>query len=549
MKRIFVFMTMVTMMATGSMKAQTARYDIVPLPRSIVQQHAPGFVLGEKTAIVYADGLEKEARFLSDYVAEMTQMKLAVRPFAKKSDARGNILLSIAVPDKKKVVIEPNEEAYTLTVTAKGVAISGQTAAAVFRGVQTLRKSLPIVKESGSQIALPAVVIQDEPRFAYRGMHLDCSRHFFPVEFVKRFIDLIALHGMNKFHWHITDDQGWRFESKKYPKLTSIGGWRSGTVVGRNSGIDDGIRHGGFYTQEECRDIVRYAADRHITIIPEIDMPGHMVAALAAYPEYGCTGGPYEVEHTWGVFADVLCPGKEQTFKFVEDVLSEVIDVFPSEYIHIGGDECPRDRWKTCDLCQQRIKNEGIKGEGKQTAEDHLQGYFTKRVEKFLHTKGKRLIGWDELLGCDVDVTSTIMSWRGAEPGAKAAKLGHDVIMTPNSPMYFDHYQTDKTNNEPLSIGGNSPTEKVYAFEPVAADLTPEEAKHILGVQANVWTEYIYSTQHVEYQILPRMAALAEVQWLQPDQKDFDAFKERVTRLKAIYDLNQWRVAQHLFKK
>lgn len=549
MKRIFVFMTMVTMMATGSMKAQTARYDIVPLPRSIVQQHAPGFVLGEKTAIVYADGLEKEARFLSDYVAEMTQMKLAVRPLAKKSDARGNILLSIAVPNKKKVVVEPNEEAYTLTVTAKGVAISGQTAAAVFRGVQTLRKSLPIVKGSGSQIALPAVVIQDEPRFAYRGMHLDCSRHFFPVEFVKRFIDLIALHGMNKFHWHITDDQGWRFESKKYPKLTSIGGWRSGTVVGRNSGIDDGIRHGGFYTQEECRDIVRYAADRHITIIPEIDMPGHMVAALAAYPEYGCTGGPYEVEHTWGVFADVLCPGKEQTFKFVEDVLSEVIDVFPSEYIHIGGDECPRDRWKTCDLCQQRIKNEGIKGEGKQTAEDHLQGYFTKRVEKFLHTKGKRLIGWDELLGCDVDVTSTIMSWRGAEPGAKAAKLGHDVIMTPNSPMYFDHYQTDKTNNEPLSIGGNSPVAKVYAFEPVAADLTPEEAKHILGVQANVWTEYIYSTQHVEYQILPRMAALAEVQWLQPDQKDFDAFKERVTRLKAIYDLNQWRVAQHLFKK
>ena len=549
MKRIFVFMTMVTMMATGSMRAQTARYDIVPLPRSIVQQHAPGFVLGEKTAIVYADGLEKEARFLSDYVAEMTQMKLAVRPFAKKSDARGNILLSIAVPNKKKVVVEPNEEAYTLTVTAKGVAISGQTAAAVFRGVQTLRKSLPIVKESGGQIALPAVVIQDEPRFAYRGMHLDCSRHFFPIDFVKKYIDLIALHGMNKFHWHITDDQGWRFESKKYPKLTSIGGWRSGTVVGRNSGIDDGIRHGGFYTQEECRDIVRYAADRHITIIPEIDMPGHMVAALAAYPEYGCTGGPYEVEHTWGVFADVLCPGKEQTFKFVEDVLSEVIDVFPSEYIHIGGDECPRDRWKTCDLCQQRIKNEGIKGEGKQTAEDHLQGYFTKRVEKFLHSKGKRLIGWDELLGCDVDVTSTIMSWRGAEPGAKAAKLGHDVIMTPNSPMYFDHYQTDKTNNEPLSIGGNSPVAKVYAFEPVAADLTPEEAKHILGVQANVWTEYIYSTQHVEYQILPRMAALAEVQWLQPDQKDFDAFKERVTRLKAIYDLNQWRVAQHLFKK
>ena len=546
MKRIFVFFSMMTMLATGA-KAQTARYDIVPLPRTIAVQQAPGFVLSEKTAVVYADGLEKEARFLSEYVEEMTQMKLAVRPFAKKSDARGNIVLSIAVPDKKKVVDEPNEEAYTIEVTAKGVAISGQTAAAVFRGVQTLRKSLPIVEET-AQVVLPAVKIADEPRFGYRGMHLDCSRHFFPVEFAKRYIDLIALHGMNKFHWHITDDQGWRFESKKYPKLTSIGGWRSGTVVGRNSGIDDGIRHGGFYTQDECREIVRYAADRHITVIPEIDMPGHMVAALAAYPEFGCTGGPYEVEHTWGVFADVLCPGKERTFKFVEDVLSEVIDVFPSEYIHIGGDECPRDRWKKCPLCQQRIKDEGIKGEGKQSAEDHLQGYFTKRVEKFLHAKGKRLIGWDELLGCDVDVTSTIMSWRGAEPGAKAAKLGHDVIMTPNSPMYFDHYQTDKTNNEPLSIGGNSPVEKVYAFEPVAADLTPEQAKHILGVQANVWAEYIYSTQHVEYQVLPRMAALAEVQWMQPDQKNFEAFKERVTRLKAIYDLHHWRVAQHIFK-
>ncbi|MBR1468636.1 MAG: beta-N-acetylhexosaminidase [Prevotella sp.] len=553
MKRIFVLIGMMTMLVSMPSQAQTARYDIVPLPRSIAQQQAPGFVLNKQTAIVYADGLEKEARFLSGYVKEMTQFDLPTRPIAKKNDARGNIQLALAAPvtakGKKKAAAKPNEEAYTISVTAKGVTITGQTAKAVFLGVQTLRKSLPVLAEQPEMVNLPAVVIQDEPRFAYRGMHLDCSRHFFPVEFVKEFIDLIALHGMNKFHWHITDDQGWRFESKKYPKLTTIGGWRSGTVVGRNSPIDDGIRHGGFYTQEECRDIVKYAADRHITIIPEIDMPGHMVAALAAYPEYGCTGGPYEVEHTWGVFADVLCPGKEQTFKFIEDVLSEVIDVFPSEYIHIGGDECPRDRWKACPLCQQRIKDENLKAEGKQRAEDRLQGYFTKRVEAFLHTKGKRLIGWDELLGCDIDTTATIMSWTGAEPGARGAKLGHDVIMTPNSPMYFDHYQTDKHNNEPLSIGGHSPSEKVYAFEPVAADLTPEQAKHILGVQANVWCEYIYSTQHVEYQVLPRMAALAEVQWLQPEQKNFDAFKERVTRLKAIYDLHHWVVAPHLFKK
>ena len=557
MKKIFVLISVMTMFLTTSVQAQTARYDIVPLPRNIALQQAPGFVLSEKTAIVYADGLAREAQFLKEYVEEMTQLQLSVRPYAKKSDAKGNIVLSIAAPAKKKPLVEPNEEAYTLTVSAKGVQLSGQTTAAVFRGIQTLRKSLPVVQESGvgsqesgvgSQVALPAVVIQDEPRFAYRGMHLDCSRHFFPIDFVKKYIDLIALHGMNKFHWHLTDDQGWRFEVKKYPKLTTIGGWRSGTVVGRNTPIDDGIRHGGFYTQEECRDIVRYAAERHITVIPEIDMPGHMVAALAAYPEFGCTGGPYEVEHKWGVFADVLCPGKEQTFRFVEDVLAEVIDVFPSEYIHIGGDECPRDRWKKCELCQKRIQQEGLQAEGKQSAEDHLQGYFTKRVEQFLHTKGKRLIGWDELLGCNVDNTSTIMSWRGAEPGAKAAKLGHDVIMTPNKPMYFDHYQTDKRDGEPLSIGGNSPSEAVYAFEPVAADLSPEEAKHILGVQANVWAEYIYSTQHVEYQILPRMAALAEVQWLQPEQKNFEAFRERATRLKALYDLHRWVVAPHLFR-
>ena len=429
MKKIFVLISVMTMFLTTSVQAQTARYDIVPLPRNIALQQAPGFVLSEKTAIVYADGLAREAQFLKEYVEEMTQLQLSVRPYAKKGDAKGNIVLSIAAPAKKKPLVEPNEEAYTLTVSAKGVQLSGQTTAAVFRGIQTLRKSLPVVRDSeaATQVALPAVVIQDEPRFAYRGMHLDCSRHFFPIDFVKKYIDLIALHGMNKFHWHLTDDQGWRFEVKKYPKLTTIGGWRTGTVVGRNTPIDDGIRHGGFYTQEECRDIVRYAAERHITVIPEIDMPGHMVAALAAYPEFGCTGGPYEVEHKWGVFADVLCPGKEQTFRFVEDVLAEVIDVFPSEYIHIGGDECPRDRWKKCELCQKRIQQEGLQAEGKQSAEDHLQGYFTKRVEQFLHTKGKRLIGWDELL---VKVRMGVTSDQMLEAAARLKNAGIDLWVT-----------------------------------------------------------------------------------------------------------------------
>ena len=320
MKKIFLTLCMTLMLSTGALKAQVANYNVVPLPKSVVQPTAPGFVLGETTAILYAEGnadMERNAHFLADYVGEMTKLQLACQQYGGKAKlakaARGNILLTLDAKIQ-------DEEAYRISITAKGVTISGKTAAGVFRGIQTLRKSLPVMQEKPKMVSLPAVLIQDEPRFAYRGMHLDCSRHFYPVEFVKEYIDLIALHGMNKFHWHITDDQGWRFEVKKYPKLTRVGGWRSGTVVGRNSIVDDGQRYGGFYTQDECREIVKYAADRFVTVIPEIDMPGHMVAALAAYPELGCTGGPYEVEHRWGVFADVLCPGKEQVFQFVEDV-------------------------------------------------------------------------------------------------------------------------------------------------------------------------------------------------------------------------------------
>ncbi|MBR5697389.1 MAG: beta-N-acetylhexosaminidase [Prevotella sp.] len=548
MKKVLMTFCMTFMLSTGAALAQVANYDVVPMPKSVIMPTAPGFVLGEQTAVVYPEAdadMERNAHFLSDYVSEMTKLKLACQPMNKKAKvskvARGNILLTL---DPKIL----NDEGYEISVTAKGVTIAGKTPAGVFLGIQTLRKSLPIIAEKPQAVSLPSVYIKDEPRFAYRGMHLDCARHFFSVEFVKEYIDLIALHGMNRFHWHITEDQGWRIEIKKYPRLTEVGAWRSGTVLGRNSGIDDGQRHGGFYTQEQCREIVKYAADRYITIIPEIDMPGHMLAALAAYPELGCTGGPYEVSHTWGVFADVLCPGKEKTFQFVEDVLDEVIQIFPSEYIHIGGDECPRSRWAECPLCQKRIQEEGIKAEGKQSKEDRLQGYFTKRVEKYLNGKGKHLIGWDELLSCNVEASSTIMSWRGAEPGARAAKLGHDVIMSPNKPMYFDHYQTDKQWNEPLSIGGNETVKDVYSFEPIAEDLTADDARHILGVQANVWTEYIAAPRHVEYQILPRMAALAEVQWLQPESKNYDAFLARLGRLKAIYDLHDWTVAPHVFK-
>ena len=522
--------------------AASADYNVVPRPQTITLAKSGEYLLDGTKLVVYPSGnadMERNARFLVDYIKEMTQINVS-SAVQNKKNVKGNISLSL----NQKIA---NPEGYTITVDKKGVNIAGATAAAVFRGIQTLRKSLPIVKGEAS-VALPFVNISDAPRFAYRGMHLDCARHFFPLEVVKDYIDMIALHGMNKFHWHLTEDQGWRIEIKKWPKLTTVGAWRSGTVISRNTPIEDGIRHGGFYTQEECREIVKYAADRYITVIPEIDMPGHMLGALAAYPELGCTGGPYEVQRRWGVFADILCAGKEKTFQFVQDVLDELISIFPSEYIHIGGDESPRSRWKECPLCQKRIQDEGIKAENGQSKEDRLQGYFTKRVEKYLASKGKKIIGWDELLGCDVEQSATIMSWTGAEPGAKGAKLGHDVIMTPNGVMYFDYYQTKQTWNEPLSIGGCSTVEDVYQFEPVAADLTPEQAQHILGVQANLWGEYIAYPSQIQYQVLPRMAALAEVQWMQPQDKNFDEFKARVTRLCEIYRLHHWAVAPHLWR-
>ena len=542
MRKLTVSFIMLALLCMTSAFAQTADYNVVPRPQTITLAKAGTFLLDATKLVIYPAGntdMERNAKFLAEYIKEMTQINVATAVQDKKNK-KGNISLAI----NPKIT---HEEGYTITVDKNGVTIAGATAAAVFRGIQTLRKSLPIVKDETS-VSLPFVAIADEPRFAYRGMHLDCARHFFPLQVVKDYIDMIALHGMNKFHWHITEDQGWRIEIKKWPRLTTVGAWRSGTVISRNSPIDDGVRHGGFYTQDECREIVRYAADRYITVIPEIDMPGHMLGALAAYPELGCTGGPYEVEHHWGVFADILCAGKEKTFQFVQDVLDEVIDIFPSEYIHIGGDESPRSRWKACPLCQKRIQEEGIKEGNGQSKEDRLQGYFTKRVEKYLTSKGKRIIGWDELLGCDVEKSATIMSWRGADPGAESAKQGHDVIMTPNAYLYFDYYQTKDTWNEPLGIGGFVPVEKVYEFEPVAKDLTSEQAKHILGVQANLWGEYIAYPSHIQYMVLPRMAALAEVQWMQPENKNFDEFKERVTRLREIYRLHHWAVAPHLWK-
>ncbi len=530
-------MTACSLMASAR---QTADFNTVPLPRQCVAQKGNPFALSSAQSIVCNGDADmmRVAHFLSDYISQTTGLSL---PVTTGKASKNAIVLQT---DKKMTA----KEGYRITANEKLLKIEGLTANGVFYGVQTLRKALPIAE--AAEVDIPAVVVTDEPRFPYRGMHLDVSRHFFGVDFVKRYLDMLALHHINTFHFHLTDDQGWRVEIKRYPRLTEVGAWRRRTVVGRNTGLYDYQRYGGFYTQDEIRDIVAYARDRFITVIPEIDMPGHMEAVLAAYPDLGCTGGPYEVEPNWGVFDDILCAGKEKTFELVEGVLDELIALFPSEYVHIGGDEAPRTRWKTCQLCQQRIASEGLRGDGKHSAEDRLQGYFMKRVEKFLNSRGRKAIGWDELLDCDVEKSTTIMSWRGIEGGLAASEMGHDVIMAPTSFFYFDYYQTPEDYwSKPLLIGGYVPLEKVYSFEPAPETLTEAAKKHIIGVQANLWTEYIYATEFVEFQVLPRMGALAEVQWVLPEQKDYDAFKTREQRLTRVYDLEGYKYCKIAWEK
>lgn len=523
-----------TLVATAMAQVPRADYRVVPLPDVINGIKSADFKLTDQCLINYPTGnrdMERNASMLSGYIEDLTGMHLSTRPTLASKDRTGNISLFL---DPKI----GNGEAYNIVVTPRGVEISASTPAGIFYGIQVLRKSLPV--GASPVVNLPAAQVAGSPRFGYRGMHLDCVRHFFGVETVKRYLDIMALHGMNRLHWHLTDDQGWRVEIKKYPRLTEVGGWRNGTTLGHNSPVNDGIRYGGYFTQDEIRDIVRYAADRYITIIPEIDMPGHMVAALTAYPELGCTGGPYEVWGMWGVHDDILCVGKDHTIQFVKDVLDEVIQLFPSDYIHIGGDESPRVRWQDCPRCQQRIKDVGIRAEGKKSAEALLQGWFTTQIQQYLVEKGKRIIGWDELLGCEVDTSATIMSWRGAEPGAQGALQGHDVIMTPVGPLYFDYYQTDKTWNEPTAFGGCNTLKMVYDFEPVTDKLPADKRQHILGAQANLWTEYVTCEPQIQYQVLPRMAALAELLWLQPEDKDYKDFKARLPRLVEIYKHYNW---------
>ena len=517
---------------------QEANYQIIPMPQEIVTAQGNPFILKSGVKILYPEGNEKmqrNAQFLADYLKTATGKDFAIEAGTEGKNA---IVLTLGTANE-------NPESYQLKVAGDGITITGPTEAGVFYGIQSLRKSLPVAV--GADISMSAVEINDAPRFGYRGAHFDTSRHFFTVDEVKTYIDMMALHNMNRFHWHITEDQGWRLEIKKYPKLTEIGSKRTETVIGRNSGEYDGKPYGGFYTQEQAKEIVAYAAERYITVIPEIDLPGHMQAALAAYPELGCTGGPYEVWRQWGVSEDVLCAGNDQVLKFLEDVFTELIAIFPSEYIHVGGDECPKVRWEKCPKCQARIKALGLKSDDKHSKEERLQSFVINHIEKFLNDHGRQIIGWDEILEGGLAPNATVMSWRGEKGGIEAAKQKHDVIMTPNTYLYFDYYQAKDVDNEPFGIGGYLPLERVYSYEPMPASLTPEEQKYIKGVQANLWTEYIATFPHAQYMVLPRWAALCEIQWSSPEKKNYADFLSRLPQLIKWYDAEGYNYAKHAF--
>ena len=528
MKKVINIIALALLFVSCSMKAKESEttINVIPYPQSV--EVGKGTFKGAG------------ANFNCDQAIDAKSQEI-IKEFADKITFVSGRICSYATPvglakDCAKVkgfifLKDANlaEEEYSIDITKANCIVRASSYNGFLYAIQTL-KQLTSVNIFGNEpnpaekFLFPCVKIQDKPRFGYRGMHLDCSRHFFSVEEVKKYLDIMALYKLNRFHWHLTDDQGWRVEIKKYPRLTEIGAFRNGTVIKKDWGSNDGVRYGGYYTQEQMKDVVAYAGKLGIVVIPEIDLPGHMMGALAGYPELGCTGGPYEVWTRWGISEQVLCPGKEAMFSFLEDVFTELMDIFPSEYIHIGGDECPKTEWEKCPACQARIKQLGIKADGHHSAEQFLQSYVTARVQKFLNDHGRRIIGWDEVLEGELAEGATVMSWRGTEGGIKASAMGFDVIMTPNTYCYFDYYQSEDQDKEPFGIGGFLPWDKVYSYEPLEG-LNDSQQKHILGVQANLWTEYVATPEHLEYMLLPRMNALSEVQWCVPENKDIERFK------------------------
>lgn len=543
MKKLSFFLFIALVIAgTLSANAQRAEYDVIPLPKEVKVNSANVFVLKNGMGVSFDASNEEVYRnvlFFRQWIEETTGITLKLAPGDKKAAVRMSLDYPKAKGEVESDLTEQQKEAYMIKVDKKGIAIIARQPIGLFRAAQTLRKSLPIVKNA-DKVELPYAEIFDEPRFEYRGVLLDCGRHYFTVEFIKKFLDVMALHGSNQFHWHLTEDQGWRFEVKAYPSLAQKGSVRTETVIGPgNSGIYNGTPYGGYYTQEECREVVRYAAERYINVVPEIDLPGHMQSALHVFPHLGCTGGPYPVRTYWGVSREVLCGGNPETLTFLKTVLGELCDVFPSKYIHIGGDECPKHRWQKCPTCQAKIKELGLKNDGKHNPENQLQSYINREVESFMKERGRAIIGWDEILEGGLSGESIIMSWRGTKGGIAAARQGHRVIMSPNVFSYIDHPQLKDLGKQPRTTDSYIVSaSKVYSFEPLIPDsLTKEQQRLILGSQVNLWTEHVAYPQHAFYQLLPRLGASSEVQWCNPDQKNFDYFKKSLPRLKKLYDL------------
>jgi len=506
------------MHATMAYSQQTG-ISIIPRPVSITAQEG-AFEIRPDTRIV----VQAQAKAIGDQLAQWLRPATGFALTVQEGDVKADGLVLTINPGLAGL----GQEGYRLTVTPTQALVESTTAAGVFYGIQTLRQLLPVevfgrAKAQSVAWRIPCVRIEDQPRFGWRGMHLDVSRHFMPKAFVKKYIDLLALHKMNRFHWHLSDDQGWRIEIRRYPKLTEVGAWRTETLIGRPSGRNakyDGQRHGGFYTQDEIREIVAYAKSRHVTVVPEIDMPGHMQAAIASYPELGTGDGPVQVLTYWGSGEQVLNV-EESTVAFMQDVLTEIMELFDSPYIHVGGDEVDKKHWRNSPKSQARLKELGLKDE------EELQSWFIRRMDTFLTAKGRRLLGWDEILEGGLAPGATVMSWRGEDGGIAAAKADHDVVMAPSPYTYFDYYQADP-NREPLAIGGFLPLSKVYSYNPTPAVLTAEQARHILGVQGQIWTEYIATPEHAEYMAFPRACALAEVAWTPVQAKDLKDFLARL---------------------
>ena len=541
MKRI-LFLFICPLLAVACNKRVVADYNVIPQVQNLSVKDGDVYVFDSSRKLVYDN---QDSRRSLELFAQDLEELVGIRPSVAagaSEDAKDNVYFTLGLQDGGK-------EAYNINVSSDGILVRAVAPEGIYRATRTLLKS--VGTEKTSSVEFPSAEVSDWPRFGYRGLMLDVSRHFSDVEMVKRTIDMLALHQLNIFHWHLTDDQGWRIEIKSHPELTEVGAWRDDTVVGRYlGGTDyptDGKRHGGFYTQEQIREIVAYAKERYIEIIPEIDLPGHTSAVLAAYPQLGCEDKEYKVANRWGVIRDVLCAGNPASLDLFKDIMDEVCELFPGKYIHLGGDECVKERWKACPKCQRKIRELGLKDGSRYSKEDYLQSWFMGEVASFVQSKGKRVIGWDEILeGVPMD-DSVIMSWRGTEGGITAARMGHDVVMTPTSDMYFDQSQTLTSQLEEIPVGGFINVMKVYSYEPLPASLTPEQQKHILGCQANVWCEYMPEERIRQYQMLPRLTALSEVQWTMPERKNYKDFLKRLPKMLSIYDHYGYNYAKHIF--